>query len=143
MYAVEALIERLEEQKALAPGLQENPAAGGKVEQMCDRLREGMNSARHIPALKAVEAGHRRYGKFLANALAQVEKLTPILTKAEKVAGAAYADGLQRDKAMSQFKDTPKEVVRICDAAIGELRAALKVLDEGENKQTKLAAATA
>lgn len=141
MYACEQMIECLEEQIRLAPRMIENAAAGGGVEAMLTRLTEQMNMAHEVKGLKAVEAGSRRYAACIRKAKEHVLKLRPIFERSGAVLGAAYADGAQKEKSLGQMKDVPGQIVNICKAAIGELDAALKVLEEGEGRLTKLAGA--
>jgi hypothetical protein len=139
MYAAECLIERLEEQIRLAPRMTENTAAGGSVDAMLERLTEQMNMAHVVPSLKAVEAGSRRYVACIRKAKEHVLKLRPIFERSKVVLLATYTDGAQREKALGQMKDVPGQITAICKAASAELDAALKVLEEGEGRLTKLA----
>jgi hypothetical protein len=149
-YAAEFLIERLTEQIELAPKLEENPAPGGNfvprdagdmVQTVVDRVKEGMAQARHIPALRAVEAGHRRYCAAFEEALPHVNHLATLFGQLRNTKGANYADGEQRQKAMSRFKEKPKEIIASCEAAITALKKAIAVLDEGESRNAKVEAA--
>lgn len=144
MFAAEFLIERLQEQVTLAPQLIENTEPGGSIEQILDKLKEGMNKANLVPQLRMVESGARRYTVKMQAALTEVEKLKPIFEQIALVSSAQYADGAQQQKAMERFKDTPKKIEAVCKAAIGHLEGAVKILDEGEKKdehQAKLVGA--
>jgi hypothetical protein len=140
MLAVDFLIDRLNEQIELASKLEENTEAGGSIEGMKERLKEGINLASEIDTLRSVEGGSRLYGKHFAAALKHVEELAPIFAKVRLVQGAAYADLATREKAMAQFKPTPDKIVSICKAAIGELEKARKIYDQGEGAGRTVAA---
>ncbi len=140
MYAAEFLIERLKEQLALAPALQENTEPGGTVEHLVARLIEGENRYQYIEALKSVEGGGRKYGAHFSKAKAEVEKLGPIFAAINAARNGSYGDQLQYQKAMARFGDKAKEIESICQAAIRELEGALKLLDEGEGRVSKKAA---
>ena len=143
MHAVEFLIDRFKEQIALAENpataLQENDVAGGSIEWLTSRLKEGMNHAKHIDILKGVESGPRRYGKYFAAALVSVEKLKEVFAKINATAGAAYLDGEQRERAMGKFKGTSKVIIDLCKEALGHLEHALAVVHEGEARDAKQA----
>lgn len=143
MHAPEFLIDRLEEQIKLAPQLIQNDVPGGSVAEMVEKLREGSNLAHHVPSLRAVEAGARRYAKCLTAATTHVQKLGPLFDSVAAVHSATYRDELQKKQAMDRFKDTPKQIIDACKAAIAELNGALKVLDEGDAKEARLAGAGA
>jgi hypothetical protein len=143
MYAVEQMIEALEEQQRLAPRMIENPVAGGSVEALLTRCTEQMNMAHEVKSLKAVEAGPRRYVACVRKAKEHILRLRPLFERCGGVLGAAYTDGAVREKALAQLKDVPPQIVAICKAAAGELDGALKVLEEGEGRLTKVAAAGA
>ena len=150
MYAAETLIERAMEQIELAPKLEENQVPGGRSipqEPQPDYgtfsswLTDMMNHADSVDVLKTVEGGRRRYAKFCQKALEYAAKLQAIFGPIYAARAAHYADGEQRNKVMGRFKDSPKEIVTACEGIITQMEAALKVLEEGEHKDAKLAAA--
>jgi hypothetical protein len=138
----EFLIERLKEQIALAPELQENDVPGGTLDDMIGaegRLVLGINFAGHIPRLQAVEGGRRRYSACLQAAMNEVGKLRPIFAEIAPIRDAVFPTQDAKNKAMARLKDHEKKIVAICQTAIGHLERAQKVLDEGDMKQAKLA----
>lgn len=139
MDAAEMMIERLQEQIQLAPSLTENDVPGGTVEDLCNRLVEGMNHAHEVKRLQAVEAGVRRYGKHLRDTLEKVQKLKPIFAEVAPVRDAIYANQQAKDKATARMKERVGEIETICKGAIQDLHKALSVLEEGDGKMAKLA----
>lgn len=137
MYAAEFLIARLEEQIKLAPKLEESFEAGGSIAAICERLKEGMSRASGIEILRPVEQGARRYAKHFAAALDKIEPLKALFDRVNELRSGEYADGAQREAAMAQTKDTPAKIVGACKSAIEDLKAALKVIEEGERKDVK------
>ena len=151
MFAVESIIDRLEEQIKLAPQLVENGHPGGRflddgtgVDEgtIFAWLANGIGRCNHIPQLAAVEAGPRRYRKCLEKAR---DTLLPLVAEFKRIAavqGAPYTDGNQREKAMKQLSDVPGKIVSACKAAISDLEAGMAILEEGERKEAKLAGAS-
>ncbi len=138
----EFLIKRLQEQIDLAPSLQENDVPGGTLDDMIGpegRLLQGINFSGHVERLKAVEAGRRRYSRHLEDAYKELLKLREIFKEIAPTRDAVFPNQEAKNKAMSRHKDHEKRIVAICQAAIGHLERAQKVLDEGDVKQARLA----
>jgi hypothetical protein len=126
-YAVEFLIARLKEQIELAPALQQNDEPGGECARMLERMREGVSLANHVPALKGVAGGPRRYRVALEAAAAKIEPLLAIWEAIERTPPENRA---------ARFKDAPQKIVAACRGAIEDLKVALAVIEAGEAQQT-------
>lgn len=142
MFAPEFLAERLNEQIKLAGSMAENGTPGGRCSEMIERLKEGQNRAHHIQMLRTVESGPRRYAKHFANAIPHIERMAEIFARVELVRNAGYDSNEQREKAMANLKSVPKEIEACCQAALKEVEAALKVMEEGEKREVTLSAGT-
>ena len=105
---------------------------------MLTRLQEGINLSNRIDVIKAVEGGVRRYKRALENAKGKLEPLTATWQEIDSIVSASYADGEQRKKAMERIKEHPRIIVTACRAAIADLEAALKVIEEGESREVKV-----
>lgn len=146
-YLVSHMIGWLEKQIEAIPSLtisDDIPGSGAPQdiwqETILDRLNETMNRARDIQELKSLEGGRRRYCTHVEAARIHLEPVKDILAEAVTLQSARYADGEQRQKALARLKDRPAKIVAACKAAIAELQAALRLLEEGDRKSEQAAA---
>jgi len=137
-YAAEFLVARLNEQIEMAQRLEMNLKPGGRIDQIIDKVKEGINLSGSIPVLRGVQGGSRRYVAHFSAALAKLEPLVSVFDEIASVKGAKYEDGEQRGKAMSRMKGKSDQIVSACKEAIGELNHALAVIEEGEKVEAKV-----
>ena len=132
MYAVEFLIARLKEQIELAPALTQNDEPGGECYRMLERMREGVSLANHVPALKGVAGGPRRYRVALEAAAAKIEPLQAIWEAIERTPPEnRQAKFRNKDPKL----DAASKIVDACKGAIEDLKVALAVIEAGEAQQ--------
>lgn len=148
MYVVEVMIGHLKKQIELAPSLTENtdPGAnftpkyqGDMVETIVDKLKEGMNRAEHIPVLRGVESGFRRYSTAFQKCLPHAEAVAAIFAQVQNLRGQMYLSGEAREQALRPYQAKGAEIVTHCKAMLACMEEALNILNEGESKDAKAA----